>query len=88
MTSPLDRLRSLKSKADSTSEARDHFRRYIAFAKETLGWSDEDVAEYSESIKVLMGKDDDAALALYPPGAFSSASEAREAAVIYWKSVR
>lgn len=79
MTDPLDRLASAKSKADS----RANFDRFIA-GRRADGWIDSDVAEYRESIRVLMGDDEAAALALFPPGTYQTAEQARQGAREYW----
>lgn len=75
----LDSLALAKSKAD----ARGNFERFIA-GRRASGWSDSDVAEYRESIRVLMGSDDTAALALFPVGTYQTAEQARQAAREYW----
>ena len=79
MTDPLDRLAIAKSKAD----ARANFDRFIA-GRRAAGWTAADVAEYRESIRVLMADDDAAALALFPAGTYRSAEQARQAAHTYW----
>ena len=82
----MDRLRTVRKQAESQDEARVLFRRYIAIAREHFAWTDADVAEYSQAIKVLMGKDDAAALDLYPEGVFATAAEARKGAVDFWRA--
>lgn len=72
---------------NSENEVRLGYKRYISLMR-AQGWSDEDVAEYAASIRILMGNDDAAALALYPGGAFPSAQSARDAAKTYWMTVR
>ena len=79
MTDPLDRLAIAKSKAD----ARANFDRFIA-GRRAAGWTAADVAEYRESIRVLMADDDAAALALFPAGTYRSAEQARQAARDFW----
>ena len=86
MSNPLDRLRGVKEQADSADDTRRAYQQFINHARTVLGWSDADVAEYAESIKVLMGNDDAAALALFPDGLYKSAEEARKAAVKYWEA--
>lgn len=76
--SALDHLQVAKAKAD----ARANFERFIA-GRRADGWSDTDVAEYRESIRILMD-DDAAALALFPPGAYATAEQARQSAREYW----
>jgi hypothetical protein len=68
----------------NNDEARRAYQRFINHARQHLGWSDADVAEYADSVKVLMGKDDAATLALFPDGLYKSAEEARQGAVKYW----
>ena len=84
MSNPLDRLRGVKEKADTTDETRRLYQRFVTKAKETMGWTDADVAEYSASVKTIMTGSDDAVLSLFPDGLYSSADEARHAAVKYW----
>ena len=79
MTDPLDRLASAKIKAD----ARVNFERFIA-GRRADGWSDSDVAEYRESTRILMGDDVAAALALFPPGTYQTAEQARRGAREHW----
>jgi len=79
MTDPLDRLAIAKAKAD----ARGNFDRFVT-GRRAAGWSDSDVAEYRESIRILMGDDDMAALALFPAGTYPTAEQARQAAREYW----
>lgn len=77
--SALEHLAAAKSKAD----ARANFERFIA-GRRADGWTDSDVAEYRESIRVLMGDDDAAALALFPAGTYATAEQARQGAREYW----
>jgi hypothetical protein len=79
MTNPLDRLANAKSEVD----ARNNFERFIT-GRRAAGWADSDVAEYRESVRILMGNDDAAALALFPPGTYQIAEQARQAAREYW----
>ncbi len=51
------------------------------------GWSADDVKEYADHIAILFGKDEKAALSLYPAGHYHNAKEARQDAVNFWKSV-
>lgn len=81
MMSALENLAAAKAKAD----ARANFDRFIA-ARRANGWTDSDVAEYRESIRILMGADDAATLALFPPGAYATAEQARHGAREYWAS--
>jgi len=66
------------------SSAREQYRKFIA-AMRRQGWTDSDVKEYSESIGVLMGEDDTAALALFPAGTYPYAEAARSDARKFWK---
>lgn len=75
----LENLAAAKARADS----RANFDSFIA-GRRADGWSDSDVAEYRESIRVLMGDDDVAALALFPVGTYATAEQARQAAREYW----
>lgn len=77
--SALANLSAAKAKAD----ARANFERFIA-GRRAAGWSDPDVADCRESIRVLMGDDDAAALALFPAGTYQSAEQARQSAREYW----
>lgn len=77
--SALENLAAAKSKAD----ARANFERFIA-SRRADGWRDSDVVQYRESIRVLMGNDDAAALALFPPGAYATAEDVRNDARRYW----
>lgn len=77
--SALENLQAAKSKAD----ARANFERFIA-GRRAAGWSDADVSDYRESIRILMGSDDASALALFPAGTYQSADQARQAAREYW----
>lgn len=84
MNSPLDRLRQATKQANQTDETRELYARYIASRREQ-GWNDADVQEYAQNISVLMGKDDAKALDLFPAGLYSTAAEAREGAIQYWR---
>lgn len=78
--SALENLAAAKAKADG----RTNFERFIA-ARRADGWTDSDVAEYRESIRILMGDDDAAALALFPAGTYATAEQARQGArEEYW----
>lgn len=79
MMSALENLAAAKAKAD----ARTNFDRFVA-CRRAAGWTEADVAVYRDSIRILMGDDDAAALALFPPGAYASAEQARQAAREYW----
>lgn len=77
-------LKSERTGAMNYDEARELFRKFIVKAKRN-GWSESDVREYTDSIKVLMGSDDAAAQALFPVGLYPSADAARASAVEYWR---
>ncbi len=79
--SALENLAAAKAKAD----ARGNFERFIA-GRRAAGWSDHDVAEYRESVRILMGDDDAAALALFLPGTYQAAEQARQGARAYWSA--
>lgn len=86
MSNPLDRLKGVKDKAETADESRRAYQRFRIHARTVLNWSDADIDEYAESIKVLMGENDAAALALFPDGQYQTAEEARKDAVSYWRS--
>lgn len=77
--SALANLTAAKAKAD----ARANFERFIDSRRAT-GWADYDVAEYRESIRILMGNDDAAALALFPAGTYQTVEQARQGAREFW----
>lgn len=77
--SALDNLQAAKAKAD----ARSSFERFIE-GRHAAGWTAADIAEYRESIRILMGGDDATALALFPPCTYPMAEQARQAAREYW----
>ncbi len=77
--SALANLAAAKAKAD----ARANFDQFIEGRRAT-GWTGFDVAEYRESIRVLMGDDDAAAMSLFPQGTYANAELARQAAREYW----
>lgn len=86
MNSPLDRLRNARQQANSADETRELYAKFIAAMREQ-GWTEADVSEYAESIRVLMGKDDHAALSLFPAGLYETADQARSAAIQTWKNL-
>ncbi|MBK7463968.1 MAG: hypothetical protein IPJ50_15385 [Betaproteobacteria bacterium] len=77
--SALANLQAAKSRADAAA----NFDRFIA-SRQAAGWSASDVADYRESIRILMGADDKAALALFPPGTYQTAEQARQDAREHW----
>lgn len=85
MNSPLDRLKSVTKQANTAQETRALYSQFISIMRDQ-GWSDSDVNEYAQSIGVLMGKDDKAALSLFPEGLYETANEARESAKTHWRT--
>lgn len=77
--SALSNLAATKARADS----RANFENFIA-GRRAAGWTEADIADYTESISVLMGDDEAAALALYPAGTYETAEQARQGARAYW----
>lgn len=75
----IENLTAVKARADSGA----NFERFIA-SRPAAGWSEMDIAEYTDSIYVLMGNNDVAALALFPPGAYPTAEHARQGARDFW----
>lgn len=84
MNSPLDRLRNVKQAANEADETRELYSRFVSTMREQ-GWTDEDVQEYADGVRVLMGKDDQAALNLFPADLYSTAEEARQSARTMWR---
>jgi hypothetical protein len=78
--SALENLAAAKAKADS----RVNFDRFIE-SRRTAGWMDVDIAEYRESVRILIGNDDASALALFPARTYPTAEFARQDAREYWK---
>lgn len=81
---PLARLMTAKVKAESDDADRRNYQRFIKSVREN-GWSESDVSEYAEKIKTLMGKDDSAAIDLFPVGIYANADDARSGARQFWK---
>jgi hypothetical protein len=79
--SALKNLQAAKSKAD----ARANFERFIA-GRRAAGWSDADITDYRTSIRILIGNDDVAALALFPVGTYQNAEQARQDARMHWEN--
>jgi len=77
--SAIENLAAAKARANS----RANFETFIA-GRRAAGWSEPDCAEYAESIRVLMGNDDAAVLALFPAGTYETAEQARQGAREYW----
>lgn len=77
--SAIANLAATKARADS----RANFERFIA-GRHADGWTEADIAEYTESIRLLMGDDDAAALALFPAGTYRDAEQARAGARAFW----
>ena len=77
--SALENLAATKARVDS----RANFENFIAGCR-VVGWTEADIADYTESIRVLMGNDDTAALALFPAGTYQTAEQARDGARAFW----
>jgi len=77
--SALENLAAAKARADSSA----NFDNFIT-GRRVAGWTEKDIADYTESIRVLMGDDDAAALALFPAGTYQTAEQARQEARAYW----
>ena len=77
--SALANLQAAKSRADAAA----NFEQFVA-SRRAAGWSDADVTDYRESIRILMGDDDRSALALFPPGSYQTAEQARQDARDHW----
>lgn len=86
-TNPLDRLMSAKAQADSANQDRLNYQKTIDFFRSVQEFSESEITDYSEKIRVLMGKDDSAALALFPDGLYQTAEQARQGARDYWSKV-
>lgn len=79
----LENLAAAKAKAD----AQANLDNFIA-GRRIAGWTENDIADYTESIHVLMGCDDAAALALFPVGTYQTAEQGRQEARAYWAQQR
>lgn len=79
----LENLAAAKARADS----RTNFDSFIA-GRRIAGWAEADCVEYAESIRILMGSDDAAALALFPKGTYQTAEQARKDARQFWAASR
>lgn len=77
--SALANLAAAKARADSQA----NFEQFISYRR-SAGWTEEDIADYTASISVLMGNDDAAALALFPAGTYKNAEQARQGARQFW----
>ena len=77
--SALENLAAVKARADSHA----NFDNFISIRR-IAGWTEADCVEYAESIGILMGNDDAAALALFPAGTYHSADQARQAVRAFW----
>ncbi len=76
--SALDKLRQMRNGADEQAMHRENYKKFIA------RFSEDEAKEYAESIRILFGKDDAAALALFEEGAYQTADQARESARSCW----
>ena len=79
-------LSAAKQQADSSAAARENYARFLVYQRDVNGWTPEEMADYKEKIGVIMGKDDAAALALFPAGLYKTADEARQGARIFWQA--
>ena len=86
MTNPIDRLAKARELAEGKEQTKRDFSKFIARAKESGYWTEEDIAKYIADIKVLMGGTDEEVMALYAPGVFESAEAARQGAKIFWRN--
>lgn len=77
--SALEDLAAIKARADSHA----NFESFIT-SHRAAGWTEADIAEYRESIRILMGDDDTSALALFPAGTYKTAEQARQDAPAFW----
>lgn len=77
----LENLAATKANADS----RASFGNFIA-GRRAAGWTESDIADYTESMRVLMGDDDAEALALFPAGTYLTAERARQGARAFWEA--
>ena len=84
-TNAIDRLRAIKRTADGSNQARRDYAKFMQFAADVMGWSENDQVEYRQQIGVLMNGSDEQVLALFPEGLYKSAEEARQGAAEYWK---
>ena len=83
---PMERMEQVRRNTEAAQVARDNYARFLVFQRDVNGWSAEELAEYKARIGVLMGKDDAAALDLFPAGIYQTAEEAREGARTFWQS--
>lgn len=63
--------------------ARELYSRFIASMR-AYGWTDADVTEYAEQVRIMMGKDGEAAMNIFPAGLYQSADHARASARECW----
>lgn len=84
MTNPIDRIKALTSQADKQASAARDYKIFIQRMVDS-GWTKEDVSDYYDKIKILMGKDDQAAFGLFADGIYKTADEARESAKQFWR---
>lgn len=82
----MDRFAEVRRNAAEAGVARENYAQFLVAQRDGNGWTPEEVAEYKARIGVLMGKDDAAALALFPPGTYRSAEDARQGARTFWQS--
>ena len=83
---PLARMQQMRSQSEAAEAARENYARFLAFQRDENSWTAAECADYKAKIGVLMGRDDAAALALFPDGLYRTAEEAREGARIFWQA--
>lgn len=84
MTDALARMLAAKEKADAAATDQANLAAYVADRVEHGGWSSADAAAYRATVAALMKGDDAAVLAMFPPGTYASADEARRDARAFW----
>lgn len=86
MTSPLDRLAKARELAEGKEQTKRDFSKFIAGARASGYWTEEDINQYVADIKVLMGGTDEQVMALYAPGVYKNAEDARQNAKEFWRN--
>lgn len=86
MPNPLARMEALRQQSEVNEAARENYARFLVFQRDSNGWTEQEIADYKAKIKVLMGKDDAAALDLFPAGFYKTADEARQSARTFWQA--
>lgn len=80
------RVAAMRRQSGEQDVARENYARFLAFQRDENGWTQEEYADYKAKISTLMGKDDAAALNLFPPGLYQTADEARQGARTFWQA--